>query len=35
MIGVVVWLALRPTGKAKQSEEDAALEARFIDYLGK
>jgi len=35
MIAVVVWLALRPSGKTKQSEEDTALEARFIDYLRK
>jgi hypothetical protein len=35
MIGVVVWLALRPAGKAQASNEDAALEARFIDYLRK
>jgi hypothetical protein len=31
----VVWLALRPSGKTNQSEEDTALDARFIDYLRK
>ena len=35
MIAVVVWLALRPTGKAKQSEEDAELGERLVQYLGK
>ncbi len=33
MIGIVIWFALQPTGKATQSREDAALEARFVDYL--
>jgi len=31
----VVWFALRPTGKMKQSEEDTALDARFIEFLRK
>ncbi len=35
MIGVAIWLALRPVGKAQQSKEDTALEARFIDCLRK
>jgi hypothetical protein len=35
MIGTVVWLALRPAGKAIQSEEDAAFDARLADYLRK
>ncbi|MGA6983073.1 MAG: hypothetical protein WCC95_08025 [Candidatus Sulfotelmatobacter sp.] len=35
MIAVVVWFALRPTGNALPSEEDAALEARLADYLKK
>ena len=35
MIAVVVWFALRPSGKTNQPEEDTALEARFIDYLRK
>ncbi|MFZ1930589.1 MAG: hypothetical protein WAU50_15725, partial [Candidatus Sulfotelmatobacter sp.] len=35
MISIVVWLALRPTGKAPQSAEDNALDERFIDFLGK
>jgi hypothetical protein len=35
MISVVVWLALRPGSKTNQSEEDTALDARFIDYLQK
>ncbi len=33
MIGIVVWFALQPTGNAAQPQEDAALEARFVDYL--
>jgi hypothetical protein len=33
MIGIVVWFALQPTGNAAQSKEDAALEARFVDYM--
>jgi len=33
MISVVVWFALRPRGERKQSEEDRALDARFIEYL--
>jgi hypothetical protein len=32
---VVIWFVLQPTGKMKQSEEDTALDARFIDYLRK
>jgi hypothetical protein len=35
MIGIVIWLALRPTGKPIESEEDAAMGARFLDYLRK
>jgi hypothetical protein len=35
MIAVVVWFARRPRGKMSQSKEDAALDARFIDYLRK
>jgi hypothetical protein len=35
MISVLVWFALRPSCEIKQSEEDTALDARFIDYLRK
>jgi hypothetical protein len=35
MIGIVLWFALRPTGKMSQSKEDAELDARFVDYLRK
>lgn len=35
MIGIVVWFALQPTSNISQSKEDAALEARFVDYLRK
>jgi hypothetical protein len=31
----VVWFALRPTGQAKLSEDDAGFEARLVDYLRK
>jgi hypothetical protein len=35
MVAVVMWLALRPSDRTKQSEEDATLEARFIDCVRK
>jgi hypothetical protein len=35
MIGIVIWFAMRPTGKPTHSTEDKELEARFVEYLGK
>ena len=35
MIGIVLWFALRPTGKPLESEADAAMGDRFFDYLRK
>jgi hypothetical protein len=35
MIGIVIWFAMQPTGKATQSKEDGELEARFLEYLRK
>jgi hypothetical protein len=35
MIGIVVWLAVRPKGEINQSEEEATLETKLADYLRK
>jgi hypothetical protein len=35
MIGIVIWFAMQPTGKATQSNQDKELEARFLEYLRK